>query len=274
MGLFKEIYCANECGRKTNIFTRTKLADGNYVCSKCTEEIPSYILECVDGIYSLEDFRNLKKYIQKSKEEYEPIFQETHSYKDIHLDAFHGLFYFREHWTDSEVYFPLSHIAEFDLSFSPNELKEGIIGDKVVGCVLLRLTIVRPLIHIEKIVDDRAKASARTSHFGRKVDYENPKKMRDFLFAFQTAYDSFAEEYDAEPEDSLSDDNDVLKSALTLFMFDSLDGVTEETLKAQRNKLIKAFHPDIGTDADTKFAQKINEAYEVLNNEIKSNTST
>lgn len=264
MGLFKEIDCATECGRKTNLFTRTKLADGNYICSKCTEEIPSYILECVDGIYTLEDFQNLKKHIQKSKEEYEPIFQETHSYKDIHLDAFHGLFYFKEHWTDPIVYFPLSHVAEFELSFSPNELKEGIIGDKVVGCVLLRLTVVRPLFCIEKIVDDRAKAAARTSHFGRKVEYDGPKKMRDFLFAFQTAYDSFAEEYDTEPESVSLNYNETLKSALTLFMFDSLEGVTEETLKAQRNRLIKAFHPDAGSDADTQFAQKINEAYEVL----------
>ena len=264
MGLFKEIYCA-ECGLKTNVFTRTKLADGNYICSKCTKEIPSYILECVDGIYTLEDFRNLKRHIQKSKEEYEPIFQETHSYKDIHLDAFHGLFYFKEHWTDSIVYFPLSHIVEFDLSFSPNELKEGIIGDKVVGCVLLQLTVVNPLFHVEKIIDDHAKATARTSHFGRKVDYESPKKMRDFLFAFQAAYDSFNEEYDGTDIDDAIEESESVKNALALFMFDRLDDVSLENLRDQRNKLIKAFHPDSSPDVDTKFAQKINEAYEVLN---------
>lgn len=39
-------------------------------------------------------------------------------------------------------------------------------------------------------------------------------------------------------------------------------------LKEQRNKLIKAFHPDVGNDDNTS-AQKINEAYEVLKQALR-----
>lgn len=59
-----------------------------------------------------------------------------------------------------------------------------------------------------------------------------------------------------------------LIKAMSLYMFDSLDKVTEEDIKHQRNKLLKAFHPDEGEES-VKYSQKVNEAYEVLINEIK-----
>ncbi len=268
MKLFREIYCA-ECGEKTNWFTRTRLGDNTYVCSKCTQDIPSYIKKCVDGIYTLDDFRNLKKYIKKSQKEYEPIFKETSSYKDIHLDAFHGLLYFKSSWTDPIVCFKLSSILEFELSFSPNKIKEGIISDKVSGYVLFHMVVSNPLFYVEKIIDENAKAPAKTSLFGRKVEYENPKKMTDFLINFHTAYDECMEkEYGSIGK---SEREDIINRALALFMFDSLEDVTMENLKSQRNKLIKAFHPDASSQSDTKSAQKINEAYDVLKETIFNN---
>ena len=90
--------------------------------------------------------------------------------------------------------------------------------------------------------------------------------MDDFLLSFQAAHDasmkrSYNQDYSNEaPNDSSSS----LQRALNLFMYDSLDDISIDKLKAQRNKLIKTFHPDLGSDEDNQFAQKINEAYEVL----------
>ncbi len=51
---------------------------------------------------------------------------------------------------------------------------------------------------------------------------------------------------------------------MALFMLDSLDNVTLEEIKGYRNRMIKTFHPDKGSAEDTKYAQKINKAYELL----------
>ena len=56
--------------------------------------------------------------------------------------------------------------------------------------------------------------------------------------------------------------NDISK-ALALFMFDSLEDVTEEKLKKQRNMLLKAYHPDEGI-ADDTYSQRINTAYSLI----------
>lgn len=51
-------------------------------------------------------------------------------------------------------------------------------------------------------------------------------------------------------------------------MLEDVENLTLEQVKKQRNRLIRMYHPDTGSDADTKFAQKINNAYEILKNSI------
>ena len=61
-----------------------------------------------------------------------------------------------------------------------------------------------------------------------------------------------------------------LQQAMSLFMIDDLSVITLSELKAQRNRLIKTFHPDKATDADAKYAQKINAAYETLKAHVQT----
>ena len=56
-------------------------------------------------------------------------------------------------------------------------------------------------------------------------------------------------------------------------MFDSIDEITEDILHTQRNKLIKTFHSDNGEE-NTKYAQKINEAYNILLKEEKKKAAS
>lgn len=46
-------------------------------------------------------------------------------------------------------------------------------------------------------------------------------------------------------------------------MFDSVDEVTQDALRKQRNALFKAFHPD-NADENEAYSQKINAAYNLL----------
>ena len=100
--------------------------------------------------------------------------------------------------------------------------------------------------------------------------YDNPDGMDDFMLYFERSWREALEqaEYDDcfdYQEGNISE----LQQAMSLFMIDSLDEITPEGLKALRNKLIKTFHPDAGTDDDTKHAQKINAAYEIIKNALK-----
>ena len=61
---------------------------------------------------------------------------------------------------------------------------------------------------------------------------------------------------------------DELKKAKVLFMTDDMDDISLEDVKKQRNRLIKMFHPDAGNVLDTKYAQKINAAYEIIKKSI------
>lgn len=59
-----------------------------------------------------------------------------------------------------------------------------------------------------------------------------------------------------------------IERAMIVFMLDSLDGVTDEQLKKQRNKLLHIYHTDNGEESPV-YAQKINDSYSVLKNAIQ-----
>ena len=72
----------------------------------------------------------------------------------------------------------------------------------------------------------------------------------------------------SNPEENVEEKSSELKKALALFMYDSLEGIGEEELKAQRNRLIKAFHTDNDQSLSDQYAVKINTAYDILKKEI------
>ena len=65
---------------------------------------------------------------------------------------------------------------------------------------------------------------------------------------------------------------DDVGKAMSLFMLDSLDNVTIESLKQIRNRLIKSFHPDDASNNNdyTEKAQQINKSYSILKQYIQS----
>lgn len=271
MGLFKDIFCA-KCGKKTRLLTRTRLADDNYLCSECTSMIPSYMVDSVCKLYSYEVYNNLIEYIDYSNIALRPIFQETHTYYNLHIDIDHGLFYIGKSIDDYTVFLRMRYIDDYALTFTADELKEGAFGDKITGRILFRLQMGHPAFYHEAVLDNYARVKAKKAFFGTEYRYENPKGMDEFVLAFESAMLADLEAYKSSLEDEVYDgaeDTTEVQQAMALFMIDDLSEVSLADLKAQRNRLIKTFHPDATSDNDTKYAQKINQAYDVLKEYIE-----
>ena len=268
MGLFKDVYCSH-CGAKASLLTRMKLADGSYLCSQCVSNIPDYMKDSVSSHYGIQEYRALLTYIGYSACTLRPQFHETHSYYSIHIDTENKILYLGYGINDKTVFIHLKNIDDFNLTFRAEEFKEGMLGDKVKGALLMTIKAHFPYFYHEEILDYSAKAAAKKKFLSSSVEYNNPCGMDEFLLYFQTAWQACLEEsaYARFEKTECSDYGtpaNELQQAMALFMLDSLTGVTLDEIKSHRNRLIKAFHPDLSSAADTAYAQKINNAFEVL----------
>lgn len=183
MGLFKEINC-RECGEKTSLLNRKVLKNKEYVCSKCTKNIPAMIKEWLSE-YSYEDYLELKEYIKYSESVLNRVFRATHHYQNLQLDQDNGLFYLDDEFP--KVYLQVGNIENFSLIFDPEKLKEGILTDKVKGKVSLELEMRKPYFKYNKVIDMFAKAECDVNLLRTKVKYKNPKNMDKFIEAMQNS---------------------------------------------------------------------------------------
>lgn len=267
MGLFKDVYCT-ECGDKTKMLFRTHLCDGSYLCSKCTKCVPSYMKSSFNDKYSYEDYHDFKEYVDYSNEKLRPLFHETHEFHNIHIDTENRIFYMGYGINSETLFLRFAGITRFDLVFKAEDYKEGFLGDKVTGKILLELGMNTPYFYREEVLTSNAKAKAKKKLFGSKIEFESPSGMDDFMYYFRRAWEVDMEEAESEYGD-YTDVSPELQQAMALFMLDSLNDTNLEDLKNLRNRLIKTFHPDAGEADDAKNAQKINVAYELIVNALE-----
>ena len=271
MGLFDAKFCV-ECGDKTNMFSRYHLADDKYLCSKCGKIIPDCMHSTFVKKYTYDDYCNFKDYAEYSNKCLRPQFMETAKYYTIHIDQSHRIFYLGNSIEENTVFFHFYSVSQFDLLFIAGELKEGLLGDKVEGEILFQIENEEPYFYYQEKLDKYAKARAKKKMFGTKYTYENPNGMDEFVAIFRHTWDLSLEEYEAEHQSHHGGDSveteitnaAELQQAMALFMLDSLENVTLADVRAHRNRMIKTFHPDKGSAEDTKYAQRINNAYEIL----------
>lgn len=272
MGLF-DMYCP-ACGKKLGYFLRYRLADGEIICDECHDLVPQHMRGSVFGRYTIDDFIKFKEYVDYSKEHFRPIFRETNSYYTIHLDVPHRLFYIGQNVDCRTVFFRLRNVEQFDLVFNAKDYRSGLLGEKVNGDILMQLEVDEPYFYYEDKLRCGIEVKAKKQLFGSKVVYDNPEGMAEFYTLFLQAVNASLEEYRDEllgedDESGCTDDSYTaappeLQQAMALFMLDSLEDVTLADVRALRNRMIKTFHPDKGSADDTKYAQRINNAYEVL----------
>ena len=92
---------------------------------------------------------------------------------------------------------------------------------------------------------------------------EREKEAREWRERNQQYFEYEFYGNNSNSQDQAPQQDDKLKGAMSLFMIDDDMEVTDSLLRSQRNKLMKVFHTDSG-EADPVYAQKINEAYEIL----------
>ena len=117
------------------------------------------------------------------------IFREYHYFSRIGLDTEHRLFYIDG--LGKRLYLKLENLAEFDLDFIPDEVKEGLLSTKVTGKLFLKMRMIQPYFYKEETLEFGVKAHAEMKGvFNKKAVYSNPEGMDDFLHFFNSAWQS------------------------------------------------------------------------------------
>ena len=193
MALFKEATCSH-CGGKTNIITRYRIDDNQYVCSKCVSEIPAIMLSNAKEL-TYNQFELLYDRMNTENAELAQVFKETHSYKGIHLDTIHNLYYL-DH-ISPRAYLKLEEIGSFLLEFIADEVKEGFWKDTVTGRVYLKIENEFPIFTFDKVIAEKVKSNARIKEgiFKKKVTYAPPADLDTFRNIFALAWNDARESF-------------------------------------------------------------------------------
>ncbi len=172
---FREVYCSH-CGAKGKVVFFKKIKDGSLLCNTCTSAIPHELREAAfDG--TLQDYKEARAYTERSKKEFEPVFDNDAGYHDFEVDSAHKLF----RVSGSDLIFELSNIEFYSFIFKPEEVKEGFFSEKVKGDVKLSLITKEPCASYDKVIAYGVKAKAEKKLFSSTYLYDNPKKLDEFL---------------------------------------------------------------------------------------------
>ena len=278
MALFGKEKCVN-CGAEKMGMMLKKMGDGSLICNDCINKLPSILREDILG-FGYDTYVSNIAYMEHSANELLPKFKETARYGDLHVDEENQLFYLSDGLFDTleknTVIFDMHNIHGYSFDFAPEEVKKGMLSDKVIGDVSLIFASVVPTCAVSRVIKKKAKVKyIQTGVFKKKYNFEFPSDMFAIEEIFNRNMRQIEEENAQIDLENLKNQirhemthNDV-DMALATFMFDSIDGLTEEAIKQQRNKLIKAFHPD-GGEINNAFSVKINESYEILLSAIRN----
>lgn len=185
MALFKEITCVH-CGKKAGMMSRTKLMYDDYVCGKCTSGIPAEVVSRLHECADEEAFAEIRNFFDVENEQRKQLFKETIKFKSLHLDEVNELLYM-DH-IRPKMYFHIDDVEEFDLEYIPDTVKEGFLSDKVTGDIHLNFKMNLPTFARKEIIAKNVKSTGEMKGLiKKKVEYNNPKGMDDFVMAFELA---------------------------------------------------------------------------------------
>lgn len=165
--------------------------------------------------------------------------------------------------SENQGHVRFADLTDYELNFKAEEVKEGLLGNKVKGNEYVTVDLAYPRVYIEEVIDYGVKLSLRKKGFlSSKYEYEFSNGFSEIIRAFSICVAIEIARREGDDKEETMNIGEVEK-ALALFMFDSMDEVTQDSLKKQRNALIKAFHPD-NAEQNEAYSQKINAAYNLL----------
>lgn len=270
MGVFRKPDECKNCGKTIKGTEQTVFLEGNFcLCKECAAKIHPQILKYAKENWSYADYTDYLAWEEATKEE-RSRFNPDVTYgldNKLSIDTERGLFSFGV-GTEVGMVLRFADLTDYELNFKPEEVKEGLLGDKVKGNEFITVDLSAPRVYLEEVINYGVKLRLRKKGFlSTKYEYELPDEFLEAIRAFTICVYIEAQRREGTYNQESQNIGEIEK-ALALFMYDSMDEVTEASLKQQRNTLIKAFHPD-NNESNEAYSQKINAAYELLSGMIK-----
>lgn len=271
MGVFRKPGECQSCG-KTLKGTEQQVFNGSTpfcLCKDCADKIHPQILDYAKKNWSYTDYTDYMAWEDATKEE-RAQFNPDAKYgygSELKVDTERGLFSIGSGKKGGLV-FRFADLTDYELNFKPEEVKEGLLGDKVKGNEFVMVELATPRVFLEEVINYGVKLPLRKKGFiSTKYEYGFSNGFMEVIRAFTICIYIESARRNGEYQEETMNIGEVEK-ALALFMFDSMDEVTQDSLKKQRNALIKAFHPD-NAEENEAYSQKINAAYDLLSSMAK-----
>ena len=263
MGVFRKPSECKNCGKTLKGTEQQVFKHGDFcLCKECVDKIHPQIVYYAKEKWDYTDYMNYLTWEDATKEERAQFNPDVIYGHQLSIDTERGLFSIGIGITDGMV-FRFVDLIDYELNFKPEEVKQGLVGEKVKGNEFVMVELSSPSVYLEKVINRGVNLKLRKKGIlSTKYEYELSDRfleaIRDFTICVYIAAQRHEGTYNQE-----SQNIGEIEKALALFMYDSMDEVTEASLKQQRNALIKTFHPD-NNESNEAYSQKINAAYELL----------
>lgn len=268
VGVFRKPAKCQSCGSSIKGTEQTLLGPGKVVlCKECASKIHPQIFSYAKNNWSYKDYTDYVAWEKETKDERGQFNPDCEYGCKLSIDTERGLFSIGA-GKSGRLVFRFTDLTDYELNFKPEEVKEGLLGDKVEGDEFIAVELARPRVYLEYVINYGVKLKLRKKGIlSSKYEYDLSDGFLEAIRAFTLCvYIEVAKRKGAYQQETQNIGE--IEKALALFMFDSMDEVTESNLRQQRNTLIKAFHPD-NNESNEAYSQKINAAYELLSGLVK-----
>ncbi len=269
LGVFRKEGQCNHCNAPLKGTEQVVIGSGErkfILCKECYGKIHPSLTRYAKEHWTYSRYQDYLVWEEETKEE-RANFEATDEYgygTRLRIDTEKCLFTLGSGKNDLVLRF--CDLMRADINFKPGEVKDGVFSTKVKGDEYASIQMTRPAVYLEEVLNYGASYKLREQGFiNKKYEYDLSPAFMEIIRAFSICMyiTQNAQNTQGSQSAHTAQEIDEVQKALALFMFDSMEEVTEESLKKQRNSLIKAFHPD-NNENNEAYSQKINAAYEVL----------
>ncbi len=206
MSIFKKYICS-ECCQKTSHIAK-RFNNEKILCKSCadfllTNNLPSNI--------SYGKYREIKEYQEINFSRHCQLFKETHSYKNIHMDAKSHLFYIGDKVNKNTVFLSFQGIKSCDFNYSV-PLGATVAFGSIACTVSVSIVMRRPNVSYKYTLSDRARAIYEDSEYQVDIfgddyyvdsySYDYPSSLKTFLKHFYDACEKTGSRTRNESNDS------------------------------------------------------------------------
>ena len=204
MTIFKKYVCS-ECFKKVSSIAK-RFSNNKILCKDCAAILS------IDGLntnISYEIYQEIREYQSANFTAQCKKFQETHSYKNIHMDAKNHLFYIGNHIDENTIFLTFRNIKRCDFDYSVPTGAKPFLGS--VNCkVSISITARKPNISYQYTVSDTTKVTLEDIdgfiyHEVEKYSCEAPETLKTFLKQFYDACERTGTRMRNESNDSAID---------------------------------------------------------------------